>query len=210
MIVLDILTQACQMLGLDEMTEHKYVRNVSKTLTELREDGKYSVTVVDDSVIQENVPYVRKMLDLLKVVTNEMAVEYMDLTAECHMQTIDSDGKYVLDMSSIPNIVKVLRVKNVHGKRVEYTNADNNIVVATAGEYTVVYRYKPIFDSVTDIVPEYFFDVGTAIYGICAYYCLQQSLFDEYDRYMEIYKYKLENTRPLKKSVSMACRSWNE
>ncbi len=210
MIALDILTQACQILGLDDMTEHRYVRNVSKTLVEQDENGEDVVVVVNDSVIQANVPHVRKMMDLLRVVVSEMAVEYLDLTAECRMQTVDSCGENIIDLTGIPNIVKVLRVKDSANRRVEYTNADNHISVALAGEYTVVYRYKPVFGSVTDVVPEYFFDVSTVVYGICAYYCLQQSLFDEYDRFMEIYKRKLENTRPLKKSVSMACRSWNE
>lgn len=210
MIALDILTQACQILGMDEMTEHKYVRNVSKTLIEQDENGEDVVVVVNDSVIQEHVPHVRKMMDLLRVVVSEMAVEYLDLTAECRIHTVDQGGKNIIDLTGIPNIAKVLRVKDATNRRVEYTNADNHIVVALAGEYTVVYRYKPIFSSVTDVVPEYFFDVSTVIHGLCAYYCLQQSLFDEYERFMEIYKRKLENTRPLKKSVSMACRRWNE
>ena len=185
MKIVDILIESAQLLGLNDEFEILH-----------------DATTENENVVLEN-EKILKMFNLLKYSIRELCSNYVPVTTDCKISTVDM--KY-----PVGALTNFIRVQNVfeNGEVVKFKIINRNIVFERDGEYVVRYSTYPeiltMFDEI-DFLQSFSPDV--MVLGLCAYFSLAYGMFTEFEEFHEKYISKAESIKTLR-VFDLPCRRW--
>lgn len=172
---------------------------------EILEDEKLAnVTVNNCEEILENNFALNRMFEILKILLNNIAVDYLPIVKE---KTCISANKKI-SLEEFENLSKIVSVK-VDKFPVKYKIANEYINLDFDGVFNVEYNALPVINSLLDDVQVFYKNISydLLIYGVASLYCLAIGLMDEFEIYNNIYSSKLTAIKSLK-LIDMPARRW--
>lgn len=185
MKLIDILTTACNLLGME----------VEANLLRATTDENSDETLKNVNI--------NRLFELSKFSIQEFCTNYVPIT---NQTTINTTNKTY----QVKNLTNFIRMLNAYkgGESVKYKLINRNLVFDKDGEYTLFYLTYPnltsLFDELdflTNLNPD------VIVFGLCAYYCLAVGLFSEYEDFHEKYVDKAESLKTLR-SLNLPNRRW--
>lgn len=191
----DIVLRCARLLNLKEICENEDYYKLGYV-----EDG----VIFTDSEMLRTIPVIRNMLECLNLVVAELATDYIRIEREREIKSVYKK----IPKSQLHQLVKVLEVKCGHGNA-KFKFLEGIINLDHDDTYTVRFLYAPQYGSLLENVDEVTFLAGvdTVVYGVCAYYCLSNAIFDEYQLYYEKYSDKLKKLQK-ERLIKMPMRKW--
>ncbi len=161
MLVKEILSQAAFLLGKEELS--RYLQGqAGETLTEEQEKAFQSETDA--------------LLRCYNIVENEIALDYLPLTAE---ETVVCSTGALPYTSFMRSPVSILSITDEYGNKLPFT-VFPEYVRLRAGTAVATYSYSPESKRISDY-SDYSARVGerTFAYGVACEYCLVSGLYEE-------------------------------
>ncbi len=185
MKILDVIRQSADLLGLD--TERDLLSEAEES---------------DETSLLENAK-IAQLFNLLKFSIQELCANH--LFYYVYQDFTTSNKKFSL--STLTNYLKTDAVYRGENK-VKFRIFNRHLLLNEDGNYTIKYSSYPsinsIFDDV-DFVTSISIDV--MVYGLCAYYCLANGMFEDFDSYYDKYISKANALKEMK-IFDLPTRSW--
>lgn len=201
MKVIDILSEACSLLGLTE--ELKSLQNLKfqheNLSPELSEETENNLS--EEEILKND--YVNKLFILLKFSLRELCTNYLNVTT---LKEVESKNNQI-EISSLNNYIRLQQVTK-NNKLVKTKLIGNIIYLPENGKFSVNYFTFPTITSVFDNISNlgiHNFDV--IITGLCAYFCLAYGRFDEFNNFHNQYAERAESLKTLK-NFTLPSRRW--
>ncbi len=182
MYVLMVIKDALNLLGLNIELEQV-------TKLEQAEEGN-----LQDELFKEE--KVKQLYSLLNLSIRELCTNYLPLTME---QEVKSDNCKI-KLSELKNFIRVLQVK-LNNKIVKHKIINHNLVLPIDGNFVVKYVGYPKISSINDTIELDMANTDVVVLGLCAYYCLANGMFDEFNRFNSEYREKAEKVKEMKTFV---------
>lgn len=178
--VKDVFIKCARLLNISEIYDNDDIINIGETI-----DNK---VIFNDHLIKE-MKSVGKMLEFLNLCLCEIAHDHY-LFIDTYT-TSTSQGTVIFVNQMLP-IIKILKVSCKCGDQ-KFTFHIDKIKVDHSDVYTITYAYLPYYFSlVHEVKVRHQCGLDTLIFGICAYYCLSEGMYDEYQIYYKKYKERME------------------
>ncbi len=192
MLVKDVIKQAAFLLDKEALLQ--YLDTPSEDVS----------TAFTDEEIADFEKTVNSLLRCFNIVENEVAIDYLPLTAEARMES--EDGK-LLFTAFARSMVSVLSVTDEYGNPVGYA-VYPEYVKTQKGKVVVTYSYAPEMKALTSEsdfsrIPERIFS-----YGVACEYCLIGGLYDEAVVWDKKYKDALLCAQSLSRPRVIRSRRW--
>lgn len=186
MKIIDILTEATILLGLDE--EANILQNAENS---------------SETEILASSEKIAKLANLVKFSIRELCTNYVPCSSVIRVKT--DEKKY--PVGALENFIRVNNVTQ-NNELVKYKIINRNIVFTEDGEYDVCYStYPSIMTIFQDIDFLQDFSPDVIVLGLCAYYSLSYGLFEEFEEFHERYLSKAESLKVLR-IFDLPCRRW--
>lgn len=204
MIVKDIIKKVAKILEIKEILEDEYLDSVGDTVSITEDEVTSDVLITSEWLFERN-STLDKVFDLVNLVFGELGSEYMNIISQ---KTCDSDADGKIDYADLPCFLRATKVFDIDEHKVRFEMFENYLKMEDSGTYTVFYKIKPKFSKIEDEnYDEQYFDFDIVVYGVCAFFCLTNALFDEHEIYMNIYKDKLSKISNIR-NFYLPSRRW--
>ncbi len=183
MFVRDIAAQAAFLLGKEELFRYLkggFFRGTAEGETALSDEGMSASDGENENADAEKVRTLKREADILlrcyNIVENEVALDYLPLTAE---ETVVCDTGALPYTAFLRTPVSILSVTDEYGNKLPYT-AFPEYLRTRAGTSVITYSYSPETKRLSD-PSEYAARVPERLlsYGVACEYCLISGQYDE-------------------------------
>lgn len=176
MKIINIIQSACEFLGL------------SAELSILEEINEENQAEALESAS------IKKLFNLTKFSLQELCTSYVPVSK---MQEIEVENLNF----PLNNLTNFIRVQNVYENEnaVAFKIINRCLVLERDGVYTIKYSTYPEITSLFDDV-EFLAQLGmdVVVFGLCAYYCLNKGMFEDFERYHNSYIEKAGSLKDLR------------
>lgn len=185
MKILDIIKNSAELLGLNN--ERDLLDNAT--------------TSAEENLL-ENLE-IKKLFNLIKFSIQELCTHYIPVFTRQEIST--TNKKFALS-----NLNNFIRVNNVYkdDKPIKFKIINRNLEFSENGIYTVKYTTYPAVNSIFDDI-DFLANFGLDVicFGLCAYYCLANGMFQDFESFHNSYISKAESIKDLR-IFELPARRW--